>query len=474
MRKVLIFYYLLLFSIRSFSQVFEDTPAKEFLFDDNTIPLSHEWFFGFDYWSYPISCPYGTLVTPFLVGNSFTGFNGDSTAMNKNIYYKTVGGAHCLRIKAEKYPNKPHTCMRGSLPYRSALLFSKDTFGYGKYDVRCKIPHGRGLWPAVWLWRGDYEIDIMETINVNSQSSDNPWFSMHSGYCSNPVNPGFQGGYGMLNYPEDLANDFHVYSVEWTEGQIIWKIDEKTQWVVSADKTEGFIPPPLNMIINLSVNNDPSKPPIDDNALPAYLDIDYIKYYIPLSCKRQYICQDDNPDYYAAYELYFAIGDDINNDGVKDITWSCNPPGYDFSCEKKITGHVKAEAENFILLNPGFTAEYGSDFTAEIKPCSKNNANKNGSYLKPNLFNPSPYTQNIKVSPNPGCGIYKIDINNRIDISYLSIEMFNIYGQKIFVHVCSTLSDCSIDISQQPKGIYIMILSDINKSVIHIEKIVNE
>jgi len=472
MKKLLLFFALSSFSLRCFSQVFETIPAKEFLFDDITIPLRNEWFFGYDYWSYPISCPYGTLVTPFLVGNSFTGFNGDSTGMNTNIYYKTVGGEQCLRIKAEKYPNKPHTCMRGSLPYRSALLFSKDTFGYGKYDVRCKIPHGRGLWPAVWLWRGDYEIDILETINDNSQSSDNPWFSMHSGYCSNPVNPGFQCGFGSLKYEEDLADDFHIYSVEWTEDQIIWKIDEKIQWVVSADKTGGFIPPPLNMIINLSVNNSETTRTIDDNALPAYMDIDYIKYYAPLSCKRLFICENNDADFFTAYELHFALDNDINNDGIKDMTWSCNPSGYDFTCEKVITGHVRAEAENFIVLNPGFTAAYGSEFTAEIKPCTEKNE-KNNPFLK-NDSQTTALVKNVSVNPNPGKGFYTINLNYFNSIEGLCIEVYNILGQKVFNALCADTDQISIDLSNQPQGLYVLILYDRYKSVLHFEKIIKE
>jgi beta-glucanase (GH16 family) len=56
--------------------------------------------------------------------------------------------------------------------YLSARLLSKLSFKYGVFEMRAKLPRGRGTWPAFWLlsakrplnWPEDGEIDIMEHV----------------------------------------------------------------------------------------------------------------------------------------------------------------------------------------------------------------------------------------------------------------------------------------------------------------------
>lgn len=51
--------------------------------------------------------------------------------------------------------------------YAVGLIRSVDTFGYGTYSAKIKLPHGNFLWPSFWLvgdgrWPDNGEIDIME------------------------------------------------------------------------------------------------------------------------------------------------------------------------------------------------------------------------------------------------------------------------------------------------------------------------
>lgn len=51
-----------------------------------------------------------------------------------------------------------------------AKLVSREPRGYGIYEVRAKLPCGRGSWPAVWLlpsggtWPDGGELDMMEMV----------------------------------------------------------------------------------------------------------------------------------------------------------------------------------------------------------------------------------------------------------------------------------------------------------------------
>lgn len=123
------------------------------------------------------------------------------------------------------------------LDFTSARLNSKYAFTYGRVDVKAKLPFGNGTWPAIWtlgknisepgawfetqglgttLWPACGEIDIMEhgLGALNHVSS-----ALHT-TSSSGATENFQSY--TLN---DVANEFHVYSMNWSPGQITFLID---------------------------------------------------------------------------------------------------------------------------------------------------------------------------------------------------------------------------------------------------------
>lgn len=57
----------------------------------------------------------------------------------------------------------------GNNRFTSSRLISKRSFKYGVFEIRARLPQGRGTWPAFWLlgakrplnWPSDGEIDVM-------------------------------------------------------------------------------------------------------------------------------------------------------------------------------------------------------------------------------------------------------------------------------------------------------------------------
>lgn len=127
------------------------------------------------------------------------------------------------------------------LPYSSARLRTKyqGDWTYGRFEIRAKAPGGQGAWPAIWMlptdnvyggWPNSGEIDIFEAVNLGA-----------------PIAAGAQetvtGVHGTLHYgktwPENdnsgqsytlpggvsPMDDFHVYAIEWEEGEIRWYVD---------------------------------------------------------------------------------------------------------------------------------------------------------------------------------------------------------------------------------------------------------
>ena len=82
-------------------------------------------------------------------------------------------GAGAVTITARK---ETKTCPSGSVrEYTSGFLGSRETGTYypmfGRFEMRAKVPHAQGLWPAFWLRHrsgaGVAEVDIMEYFHAS-------------------------------------------------------------------------------------------------------------------------------------------------------------------------------------------------------------------------------------------------------------------------------------------------------------------
>jgi beta-glucanase (GH16 family) len=111
---------------------------------------------------------------------------------------------------------------------------------YGSIAGRMKLNTGAGLWPAFWAmgsaqpWPYNGEIDIME--NVGDPSWTN--VAMHGpGYSGDT--PFVQRKYLPL---QNDATEWHVYSVEWTKGSLLFKTDGELNYRVTRDMVEKYGP----------------------------------------------------------------------------------------------------------------------------------------------------------------------------------------------------------------------------------------
>jgi beta-glucanase (GH16 family) len=104
---------------------------------------------------------------------------------------------------------------------------NKQTFLYGRIEMRAKIPTGGGIWPAFWMmpqddvyggWAASGEIDIMESANETTSIGG----TLHFG-GSWPNNTSSGGSYSLGG--TNFADDFHIYTVEWEPDEIRWYVD---------------------------------------------------------------------------------------------------------------------------------------------------------------------------------------------------------------------------------------------------------
>ena len=200
------------------------------------------------------------------IQNYISGFSGKDTCA------KIHDGT--LKIIAKKVGNQ----------VLSVRMNTNKSWCYGYFEARIKMPAGKGTWPAFWMlpknfvnWPHDGEIDIVEFVGFNPNQ-------VHSSiHCK---------AYNHLNNTEKTASkhiptaqtDFHVYAVEWTEYYIHGYVDGVRYFVFNNDKTGNKDTWPFNAPFYLKLNlawggNWGGAHGVDETALPATYEIDYVRVY---------------------------------------------------------------------------------------------------------------------------------------------------------------------------------------------------
>jgi beta-glucanase (GH16 family) len=171
--------------------------------------------------------------------------------------------------------------------YTSARLISKlkGDWLYGRFEIKAKIPSGRGMWPAIWMlptdwvyggWPSSGEIDIMENVGY-----DPYWIvaSAHT-YSYNHVQ-GTQKN-NKISIP-DCYETFHVYALEWDATEYRVYVDDVLYFTFKNEGT-GYKAWPFDkrfhLLLNVAVGgNWGGAQGIDDSIFPRSMVVDYVRVY---------------------------------------------------------------------------------------------------------------------------------------------------------------------------------------------------
>lgn len=173
---------------------------------------------------------------------------------------------------------------RKAANYTSGSINSKGKlqFRYGRVEIRAKIEHGRGVWPALWLigdnpggWPSCGEIDILEFVSQNPKTVHATLHYTKNGKYTHPTNP--------YQAKKAIAGDWHIYGMNWTpekleltfDGRIIFThpLDQATQ----DDGKNPFRDGVYHFIINLALDGWAEAPVAAD--YPRAFTVDYVRLY---------------------------------------------------------------------------------------------------------------------------------------------------------------------------------------------------
>lgn len=190
---------------------------------------------------------------------------------------RIVNGNLIIEARKESFSGKNYTSAR-------LLTKNKAQWTYGKFEIRAKIPRGRGTWPAIWmlssntplLWPDDGELDIMEEVGF----TPNLIYGTAHNKLYNGANGKQKGGSKLI---PDAQDSFHVYKMEWTSSQVLWTIDNDTYFAY-ANPGNGTDSWPyvkdFFMILNVAIGgNWGGAQGIDDSIFPQSMLVDYVRVY---------------------------------------------------------------------------------------------------------------------------------------------------------------------------------------------------
>ena len=211
--------------------------------------------------------------------------NGSGGGNNELQYYTdryqnsyVDSGSLVIVARQESYLGKQYTSARMRTKY-------KGDWTYGHFEIRAKLPFGRGTWPAIWMlptdwvyggWPASGEIDIME----------------HVGYDQNVIHGSthcqkyyFKIGTqksGTVNIP-NVSTEYHVYAIDWYEDRIDFFVDG-VKYFASWNDGSGWQGWPFDkrfhLILNIAVGGDwGGAQGIDTSIFPQKMYIDYVRVY---------------------------------------------------------------------------------------------------------------------------------------------------------------------------------------------------
>jgi beta-glucanase (GH16 family) len=226
--------------------------------------------------------------TQFPAGGSW--YNGEVQHYTNQLANSFVNNGNLnIVAKKEVYTNQGVTKQ-----YTSARLNSKFAFKYGRVDIRAKAPNDSGTWPALWMlgkninedggffdatfgntnWPACGEIDIMEHGIFANQPINYVGAAIHtpSSY-GNTVN---KGGIQAT----DIANNYHVYSMNWSPNQITFLLDNVVFYTYNPSvKNASTWPFDQDQYILLNIAMGGFAGTIPSNFTQSSMIIDYVRVY---------------------------------------------------------------------------------------------------------------------------------------------------------------------------------------------------
>ncbi len=237
--------------------------------------------------------------------------------------------------------------------FSGAEIRSRLKFYTGSYEMRCRIPNGKGYWPAFWAYGGQHwnEIDVFDNLEGTSKLATSML------YDDDGNGEADECRYSTTSIPD--LSQWHIYTCTFENDKLVWQLDYNTVRVIPIFQTINGDPlncgdniaqgiyfkqkscPLENMkiIATMTIRSKDMAPDASTN-MPGALEIDYIRFSKRKSCY-----------------------DNITFTDVSPLGLNSDPNVYNYICGRNITfngnitipSNINLSARESITFLPGFT-----------------------------------------------------------------------------------------------------------------------
>lgn len=188
------------------------------------------------------------------------------------------GGRLAITARIESLREEPDW---GGQRYTATRLITRDKadWTYGFFEIRAKMPCGKGTWPAIWLvgsglrWPEDGELDILEHVGSNPER------------ISSAVHTSAGSGGTAVSGKARLPSACHAmndYQMLWTPEGVWFGVNGVVNWHypknLAADPKGWPFDRPQYLILNIAIGGDLGGP-VDDAAFPVTMEVDHVRVY---------------------------------------------------------------------------------------------------------------------------------------------------------------------------------------------------
>jgi beta-glucanase (GH16 family) len=127
-------------------------------------------------------------------------------------------------------------------------------------------------------WPRSGEIDIMELVG---QDDDRVFGTVHwDNNGSKAQYPTSGGGFEVAD-EESFSNQYHVFSLEWSESELEWFVDGVRYQSFEINEGAGLdaFRKAFFLIFNIAVGGNLPGSPNSDTQFPQYMHVDYVRVY---------------------------------------------------------------------------------------------------------------------------------------------------------------------------------------------------
>lgn len=222
-----------------------------------------------------------------LWGNQTLSGNGEKQCYVPGAVTQSNG---MLRLEAKRSVTPAAAChgAGADLPFTSGMVTTAPCQGYehseackdhkafdqfyGYFEMRARLPKGKGLWPAFWLVPTDGswppEIDIVEVLG---HTPSTVYDTYHYFDATNTRQKA-----GGVYQTHDLSSTFSTFGLDWKPGLLVWYVDGRETFRFSGP---GITSKRMYVLLNLAVGGYWPGDPDATTAFPAVMEVDYVRIY---------------------------------------------------------------------------------------------------------------------------------------------------------------------------------------------------